>query len=47
MTKREIPSVTKGWLSTLCCWVAAVHTPYPSLILEKMDVKLMMMIRME
>ena len=26
MTTREIPSVAKGWLYTLCCWEAVVHT---------------------
>ena len=26
MTNWEISSVAKGWLSTLCCWKAAVHT---------------------
>ena len=41
MTKREILSVAKGWLSTLCCWEAAVHTLDYSW--KKMDVKLMMM----
>ena len=26
MTKREIQSVANGWLSTLCCWEAAINT---------------------
>ena len=26
VTNWAIPSVAKGWLSTLCCWEAAVHT---------------------
>ena len=34
-------NVAKGWLSTLCCWEAAVHTL--DLSWKKMDVKLMMM----
>ena len=34
-------NVAKGWLSTLCCWEAAVHTLDWSW--KKVDVKLMMM----
>ena len=34
----------KGWLSTLCCWEAAVHIVDYSR--NKMDVKLMLMIIM-
>ena len=34
----------KGWLSTLCCWEAAVHAL--DLSWKKMDVKLMMMMMM-
>ena len=37
-------NVAKGWLSTLCCWEAAVHTL--DLSWKKMDVKLMMMMMM-
>ena len=44
MTTQEIPSVAKGWLSTLCCWEAAVYTLYWTW--KKMDVKLMMMMMM-
>ena len=43
-TKREISSVAEGWLSTLCCWEAAVHTLDYSW--KKMDVMLMMMMNM-
>ena len=38
----NILAATKGWLSTLCCWEAAVHTHDQSW--KKMDVKMMMMI---
>ena len=34
-------SVAKEWLSTLCCWEAAVYTH--DLSWKKMDIKLMMM----
>ena len=36
----------KGWLSTLCCWEAAVHTLGFHILekMDKMDVKMMMMI---
>ena len=44
LTKREILSVAKGWLSTVCCWEADAHTL--DLSWKKMDVKLMMMMMM-
>ena len=39
--KSQNGSVAKGWLSTLSCWEAAVHTHDQSW--KKMDVKMMMM----
>ena len=41
MTKQEIPNVAKSWMSTSCCWEAAVRILDQSW--RKMDVKLMMM----
>ena len=37
-------NVAKGWLSTWCCWEAAIHTLDWSW--KKVDIKLMMMMMM-